>query len=77
MTDRRYTIHQDRRTELGVAAEAEEPELELAWSMPQVPAQTTQIHSETLSPAKKDCRTIRIGNGGKYFNNNTQVLKVI
>lgn len=32
-------------------AEAEEPELELAWSMQQVPGQSTEIHSETLCPA--------------------------
>lgn len=65
MTDGHYTICQDCRTELGVAAEAEEPELELAWSMPQVPAQTTEIHSETLSPAKKTVEqyvSVMVGN---------------
>lgn len=61
--DRRYTIHQDRRTEpvwRGHAynvstqeAEVEEPELELAWSMQLVSGQSTEIHSETLSPLKK------------------------
>ena len=37
-------------------AEAEEPELELAWSMQQVLGQSTEIHSETLSPSPQKKR---------------------